>query len=116
MVARTVTVVKGSTMDGNNVRTDMETVVLPIDVVPGTNPPIFRWNQLIDRQIIHHEGALPASVEVAVSRLISIAKQLLMDNAALHGQVDGLSKLKVATVPVATPSKPPAQNVEKKGK
>jgi hypothetical protein len=74
----------------------MESVRLPIDVVAGTDPPIFRWRQTVDtpsgRQVVDHEGSLGVVVEVAVVRIISIAKQLLHDNAVLRGEVDGLCK------------------------
>lgn len=69
-------------------------MVLPIDVVPGTNPPQFRWRQVVDtiagKRVVNHEGALPPSVERAVETLIGVTKQLLMENAALQGQVKGL--------------------------
>lgn len=71
----------------------MDGIKLPIDVVAGTDPPIFKWQQVVDtltgRQVVDHEEALPATVEVAVARLISITKQVLMDNAGLQGQVKG---------------------------
>ena len=68
---------------------------LPIDVVSGTDPPIFRWKQVVDtidgKRVVEHESSLPCTVEMAVSRLVTIAKQLLMDNAALQGQVMGMA-------------------------
>lgn len=71
----------------------MEAVKLPIDVIPGSNPPRFRWRQTIDtpdgRRSVDHEAGLPPTVEVAVVRLIGIAKQLMMEVAALQGQVQG---------------------------
>ena len=71
----------------------MDDIKLPIDVVPGTNPPVFHWTQLVDtfngKQVMEYREALPPNVEVAVQRLVSVAKQLLMENAALRGQVQG---------------------------
>ena len=71
-------------------------VRLPIDVVPGTDPPIFKWWQVVDtiagRDVIKHEGMLPPTVEVAVERIISVAKQSLMENVSLKGQVAALQK------------------------
>lgn len=68
---------------------------LPINIIPNTNPPIFRWKQVVSTisgsQVIHHEGALPVAVEVAIARLIGIAKQLMFDNAALQGQIQGMA-------------------------
>lgn len=83
---------------------------LPISVVPNTNPPIFRWRQMVDtlvgRQWVEHEEALPPTVERALVTLIGITKQLLYDNAALQGRIDALSKKTeaAATTQPATPT------------
>ena len=65
----------------------MTDIKLPIDVMPGTNPPIFRWIQVVDTPngwvTIDHEEALPSTVEKAVAHLIKIAKQLMTDNAVV---------------------------------
>lgn len=66
-------------------------VKLPIDVVPDTDPPIFRWRQAVDgyggeRVMVDYQEALPPNVEKAVQRLVGVAKQLLMENMALKGQ------------------------------
>lgn len=69
---------------------------LPIDVVPGDRAPVFVWRQLVDtpngRQVVDHRSALPPTVEVAVARLIAVAKQLMMDNAGLRGTIVGLNE------------------------
>ena len=74
----------------------MAELILPIEVIPGTDPPIFRWRQLIStpvgKQVVEHIESLPATVEVAVQRLVAVAKQLMMENTALRKQVDGMSK------------------------
>lgn len=53
---------------------------LPIDLVPGSSPPKFRWRQTIDtlagRTVVEHDGMLPPSVEDAVAALIKITKRL----------------------------------------
>lgn len=68
---------------------------LPIDVIPNTVPPKFRWKSVVDtpngKQVVSQEGVLPAAVERSVERLIGIVKQVLMDNATLQGQVKGLA-------------------------
>ena len=68
---------------------------LPIDVVPGTDPPVFKWTQLVDsmsgKQVVEYVQTLPSNVEVAVQRMVTIVKQLLMENAGLRGQVDALN-------------------------
>lgn len=66
---------------------------LQIDVVPGSNPPKFRWRQVVEfqgqRRYIQHEGNLPPSVEVAVVSLINLAKQQDGEIKALRKQVEG---------------------------
>lgn len=52
---------------------------LPIDVIPGTNPPKFRWRQNISTpigpRVTVQEGTLPASVEQSVLALIVLVRQ-----------------------------------------
>lgn len=65
---------------------------MPIDVVPGRSPPIFRWRQTVDtpigKKVVEHEGALPPTAECAVATLIGIAKQLILHNQMLTGTLD----------------------------
>ena len=65
---------------------------LPIDVVPGTNPPIFKWRLTIDTVAgpvtSDQEGPLPASVEKSVVLLIQIAKQLIAENEELRNRLE----------------------------
>lgn len=99
-----------------------DAITLPIDVLPRTDPPMFRWKQLITSPIgtsvVEQEGSLPVTCEAAVVALITLTKRLLKENAMLQGQVQGLcdrvagqSELlsqraeKPAPVP-ATPSQP----------
>ena len=60
---------------------------LPIDIIPNTIPPKFRWRQVISTPIgkktVEHEGQLPPSVEGAIVALIGITKQLAIENAEL---------------------------------
>ena len=68
---------------------------LPINVVPGRNPPVFRWHQTLDtpagKRIVEHESGVPVALEVVLVQLIGITKQLMYDNAALQGQLKGLN-------------------------
>jgi hypothetical protein len=68
---------------------------IPIDCIPDTVPPRFRWNQMVStpggQQVVEQEGTLPPSVEVAVAELVSFAKRLMRENAGLQGQVQGLA-------------------------
>lgn len=61
---------------------------MPIDVVPGSNPPIFRWRQTVEtvsgRTTVNHEGTLAAPVESAIVALIKLAKQLAAENDELR--------------------------------
>jgi hypothetical protein len=51
---------------------------LPIDVIPGTKPPIFRWKQTVDtpvgRRTVEQEGRVPPSMEAAVMQVIALAE------------------------------------------
>ncbi len=71
----------------------MDKMNLPITVVPGSNPPQFRWRQIVStpvgNQVIDHESNMPPTIEGALVALISIAKQLMYDNAALQGEIKG---------------------------
>lgn len=62
-------------------------VNLPIDVVPGSRPPSFRWRQTVETpygcRVVEHVGSLPPTVEEAVKLLISVAKQLHRENEVL---------------------------------
>ena len=64
---------------------------LPIDVVPNTNPPLFRWTQVAGTTgdpVQECEGMLPPSCETAVAALICMAKAAIKDNAMLAGQLE----------------------------
>ncbi len=94
----------------------MATSNLPIDIVPGTSPPRFRWRQSVDtpigRQVVDHEEGLPVIVEVAIVRLIGVARQLMMENATLHGTIDGLNE----RISQQNEGKPAQQATPKKGR
>lgn len=66
---------------------------LPIELIPGTSPPKFRWRQTVTTPIgpitIDQEGLLPPAVDNAVGALITMTRQLLADNEALRKQIDG---------------------------
>ena len=70
---------------------------LPIDVVPGSSPPIFRWKHVVHTpwgmSVQDCESSLPPSCEQAVADLIALVKRLQMENTALRLQVDGMDKL-----------------------
>ena len=79
---------------------------LPIDVVPRTDPPIFRWRHTVGATVQECEGLLPAGVEQAVVDLVQVAKRAMMDNAMLTGRVDTLESKageRAGTLVVAQP-------------
>lgn len=90
---------------------------LPIDLVPGTNPPVFKWVQTVETigatAVQECEGMLPPSCERAVEALVTTAKELLKDNAMLMGQLeaarrrtDQLDREAQQRVAAAAPLKP----------
>ena len=78
----------------------MKGTKLPIDLVPDTNPPRFRWRQMVDTpagyRVIEQEGMLPPSIDRSVEELVKMAKQLLADNVLLRGQIEGMAERVVA--------------------
>lgn len=69
---------------------------LPIDIIPNTLPQRFKWCRSVTTPIgeksIECEGSMPASSEVAISLLISLAKQQEVEILALKKQVEELKK------------------------
>lgn len=69
---------------------------LPIDVIPGTSPPKFRWRQKVSTfdgvRWIECDGPLPASVEDAIVVLIGLVKQQAQEIEGLKRHNDQLSK------------------------
>ena len=64
---------------------------LPIDVIPNTNPPRFRWRQRVTLPVPHTtvcEGQLPHAVEEAVLTLIILAKQQAREIETLKKRVE----------------------------
>lgn len=68
---------------------------LPIDVIPNTNPPRFRWRQTVQTptglRTVENEGILPPSVEGAVLVLITLAKRQQKEADGLAEQVADLA-------------------------
>lgn len=52
-------------------------MTLPINLIPNTQPPRFRWKQVVStpsgNRTVDHEGTLPPTVEGAVVELIKLA-------------------------------------------
>lgn len=91
---------------------------LPIDVVPGTSPPRFRWTYVIDtpvgKRCSTEEGNLPPSMEKAVEALVMLAKRLLKDNADLREKIELTTRPTQLEVQPAPSPPPPLQ--PKRGK
>jgi hypothetical protein len=66
-------------------------VKLPIDVIPDTDPPRFRWTQRVDTLNgpvdQECEGQLPVTVERAVADLIALVKKLEHDKSLLLAEL-----------------------------
>lgn len=72
---------------------------LPIEIVPRTNPPMFRWRQTIKgmdgiTRTFHHEGRTIPSLEDSLEELVKMFKKqqdeiesLKRDNEALKLQL-----------------------------
>ena len=85
---------------------DIPASTLPIEVI-SAHPLKFRWWQIVDtpngKRVVANEGALPVSVEVAVKRLIEIARDLAKDNASLMKDIKFLhDKIEKAETPIYT--------------
>lgn len=67
---------------------------LPIDLIPDTSPPKFRWRQVVKTigsiQVIEHEGHLTPSVEDAVVSLIHMLKTRETECMVLNGSINML--------------------------
>lgn len=81
---------------------------LPIDLIPNTSPPRFRWRQVVNtplgRQSVEQEGAVSASIEVALQELIVMTRTLLRENAELQGTVAAHEAKQEAPALPATPA------------
>jgi hypothetical protein len=68
---------------------------LPIDVIPGSNPPKFKWRQKVTSPIgsheLEYEGLLPPAVEYAVIELIALVKRLQNADHSVLGAKPGRS-------------------------
>lgn len=94
---------------------------LPIEVVPNTDPPVFRWRQTVSTPIgtktVDHLGRLPPAVEQTIVLLIDVARQLAKENAILQGSLESANKRleeQDAEPPPVAPK--PAPVTPKKGK
>lgn len=67
---------------------------LPIDVIPGTNPPRFRWKQTVSTpdgtKTVECEGNVPAGVEQALVAVIALAKKSAVTLDELHMEIKDL--------------------------
>lgn len=97
---------------------------LPIDIVPGTNPPKFKWQQTVDAlggvRKVDCEGALPPSVEESVKALITLAKQQAQEIIGLRRMVEDMASRVAAQSELLTArseqAKRPSQQGQPKAK
>jgi hypothetical protein len=72
---------------------------LPIDLIPDTNPPRFRWwqtsrNPANGEGVLQKcEGLLPPAIESAVAELIGVAKQLQRDLGTAAARIEAQAEL-----------------------
>lgn len=93
---------------------------LPITLVPNTDPPRFRWRQVVSHlggtATVDHEGTMPPTIEVALALTIGIARQALHECAMLRGECDGLrDRLAEADDPPEAPTVAAPLSVSVKG-
>lgn len=75
-------------------RVEME---LPIDIVPGTEPPKFKWRMKVDTiagvhtQVI--EGRLQAGMDIAVAELIALTKRQDKEISTLKARLECASEV-----------------------
>lgn len=64
---------------------------LPIEIIPNTNPPQFKWKQVVNtiNGTAEQEcsGLLPPSIDNVVKQLLFICKSTIKDNIQLQKQV-----------------------------
>lgn len=95
---------------------------LPIDVIPNTNPPRFRWMKIFDKHThprkVQCEGVLDPSVEEAVLALIEYAKDLEKGCEAALKRISALEEeLTQRPTPRPAPGMPiPQGGTGKRGK
>lgn len=70
-------------------------VRLPIELIPNTIPQSFLWRNTVNTPagLVTQEcrGGVPPTIEKALIDLIGIAKQTMMENASLRGQIQGMA-------------------------
>jgi hypothetical protein len=71
-------------------------ISLPIDVVPGTNPPRFRWRLTVDTiagsRTIDQEALLPSQVEKQIVALIKLVREMESQCTKLQAFKDWVHK------------------------
>ncbi len=93
---------------------------LPIELIPCSLPPRFRWRQLVDtpngQRTIDHEGQMPVTIEGAVVSLIDVAKQQAQEIAGLNKRLEAAYE-RIASQSDALGKKAEVQqSLSKKGK
>ncbi len=82
---------------------------LPIDVIPNSKPPRFRWKQAVSTpngtKIIEYEGSVMLTIEQPLLELLALVRQQHLDNVELRKKLELL-----------TPKAAPPQPTPRKGK
>lgn len=77
---------------------------LPIDLIPNSHPPRFRWVQVVRTlgisTAVTHTGTLPTNVEDAVAKLVMMCKSQQEEIEVLRKKLESMSK----PIPVQVPT------------
>lgn len=70
-------------------------MTLPIELIPNSNPPKFRWQQIVDTpaglRTVSHIGVVPLSIENSLIRLVKLTMQQAQEIIGLRRQVEGMA-------------------------
>lgn len=71
-------------------------VKLPIELIPNSRPPRFRWTQLVGTpvgpKLVHHEGSVPPELEIALVALYQRAIDQDQEIVGLRHKVQGMTE------------------------
>lgn len=80
---------------------------LPIDLVPNTSPPRFRWKRTVSTlngtSTVQCEGTVPPQLECALADLIALVKGQAKEIEKLRGGLAPVQHDATPTVTVPTP-------------
>lgn len=84
---------------------------LPIELVPNSDPPRFRWSRVVDGTYVEDVGGVAPHLECALVDLIAVARRLQSENISLKKRLEALTKQEAtsaAQAPTVDPKPRPA--------